>query len=75
MPDKGWHRTFDDPIPLPDAGELRTLREAGNFIAKLPKREHDARAWRAAIEALMLLVDRSQVPNRSLLNISRRPVL
>jgi hypothetical protein len=26
MPDKGWHRTFDDPIPLPDGNELRTLR-------------------------------------------------
>ena len=41
MSDKGSHRTFDDPIPLPDGGELRTLRDAGNFIAKLPKREHD----------------------------------
>jgi hypothetical protein len=50
MPDKGWHRTFDDPIRLPDGGELRTLRGAGNYIAKLPKREHDAPAWRAAIE-------------------------
>jgi hypothetical protein len=52
-----------------------TLRDAGNFIAKLPKREHDAPAWRAAIEALILVANRSQVPNRSLLNISRRPVL
>jgi hypothetical protein len=44
MPDKGWHRTSDDPIPLPDGSELRTLRDAGNFIAGLPKREHDAPA-------------------------------
>jgi hypothetical protein len=57
MPDKGWHRTFDDPIPLPDAGELRTLREAGNYIAGLPKREHDTAAWLAAIQALMLVVE------------------
>jgi hypothetical protein len=57
LTDKGWHRTFDDPIPLPDAGELRTLRDAGNFIAGLPKREHDTFAWRAAIQALMLVAE------------------
>ena len=45
MPDKGWHRTSDDPIPLPDGSELRTLRDAGNYIAALPKREHDTFAW------------------------------
>jgi hypothetical protein len=52
-----WSRAFDDPIPLPDGGELHTLRDAGNYIAGLPKREHDAFAWRAAIEALMLVVE------------------
>jgi len=57
MPNKGWSRGFDDPIPLPDGGELRTVRDAGNFIAKLPKREHDAPAWLAAIQALMLVVE------------------
>jgi hypothetical protein len=57
MSDKGWHRTVDDPIPLPKGGELRTLRDAANYITKLPKREHDAPAWRAAIEALMLVAE------------------
>jgi hypothetical protein len=33
------HRAFDDPIPLPDGSELRTLRYAGNYIAGLPNRE------------------------------------
>jgi hypothetical protein len=32
MSDKGWSRTFHDPIPLPGGGELRTLREAANYI-------------------------------------------
>jgi hypothetical protein len=32
------------------------LRDAGNYIAGLPKSEHDAFAWRAAIQALMLVV-------------------
>jgi hypothetical protein len=57
MPDKGWHRSFDHPIPLPDGGELGTLRDAGNFIAGLPKREHDTPAWLAAIQVLMLVVE------------------
>ena len=54
---RGWDRTFDDPIPLPDGRELRTLRDAGNYIAKLPKAEHDAPEWETAIRALMLVVE------------------
>jgi hypothetical protein len=53
---RGWDRAFDDPIPLPNGSELVRLRAAGNFIAKLPKREHDAPEWQAAIRALMLVV-------------------
>jgi hypothetical protein len=48
---------LDDFIPVPHGGELRTLRDAGHFIAKLPKREHGRFAWRAAIEALMLVAE------------------
>jgi hypothetical protein len=54
---RGWDRAFDDPIPQPDGGELRTLRDAGNFIAKLPKREHHAPEWQEAIRALMLVAE------------------
>jgi hypothetical protein len=57
MPDNGWSRTFDDPVPFPGGGELRTLRDAGNYISKLPKRERDAPPWLAAIQALMLVVE------------------
>jgi hypothetical protein len=42
-PDK-WHRTFNERIPLPGGGELCTLHDAGNYIAKLPKSEHDSMA-------------------------------
>ena len=52
----GWDRQFHDPIPLPDGGALRTLRDAGEYIANLPKAEHNAPAWRAAMEALLLAV-------------------
>jgi hypothetical protein len=57
MAENGWHRAFNDAIQLPDGGELRTLRDAGNFIAKLLKRKHDAPEWRAAIQALMLVAE------------------
>jgi hypothetical protein len=39
---KGWKRAFEDPIPLPDGRSLVTLRDAGNYITKLPKAEHTA---------------------------------
>jgi len=57
MSDKGWHRTFDDPIPLPGGGQLLTLRNAANYITKLPKCQHDAPAWQAAIEALIIVAE------------------
>jgi hypothetical protein len=32
---------FDDPIPLPRGRQLVTLKDAGNYITKLPKAEHE----------------------------------
>ncbi|MBB4369123.1 hypothetical protein GGD63_001911 [Bradyrhizobium sp. cir1] len=58
MTDEGWHRAFDDPISLPDSRKLITLHDAATFITTRPKREHDAPEWQAAIEALMLVVER-----------------
>jgi len=40
--ERGWQRRFDDPIPLPRGRQLVTLQDAGNYITKLPKAEHDA---------------------------------
>jgi hypothetical protein len=53
--DKGWSRRFDDPIPLPRGSRLVTLKDAGNYITKLPKAEHEAPEWQAAMEALILV--------------------
>jgi hypothetical protein len=50
-----WSRKFDDPIPLPRGRQLVTLKEAATYITKLPKAEHEAEEWQAAIEALMLV--------------------
>jgi hypothetical protein len=57
MPDKGWQRRFDDPIPLRPGRQLVTLQDAGQYITKLPKTEHDAPEWQAAMEALLLVAE------------------
>jgi hypothetical protein len=51
----GWGREFDDPIELPDGRQLVTLEDAGTYITKLPKAEHEAPEWQAAMEALILV--------------------
>jgi hypothetical protein len=56
-PDKGWRRRFEDPIPLPRGRKLVTLQDAGNYITKLPKAEHEAPEWRAAMESLLLVME------------------
>jgi hypothetical protein len=35
--------------------KLVTLQDAGNYITKLPKAEHEAPEWQAAMEALILV--------------------
>ena len=52
----GWKRRFDDPIPLPRGRHLITLEDAGNYITRLPKAEHEAQEWQAAMESLILVV-------------------
>lgn len=53
----GLGRPFEHPIKF-DGGELVALRDAGEYIAALPKKEHDTPEWRAAMEALLLVVER-----------------
>ena len=52
---RDWARDFDEPIALPDGRALRSLRDAGDYITKLPKAEHTAPEWQAAMEALILV--------------------
>jgi hypothetical protein len=47
----GWKRRFEEPIPLPRGRQLVTLEDAGNYITKLPKAEHEAQEWQAGMEA------------------------
>ena len=52
-----WSRAFDDPIPLPRGGQLITLKDAANYIQKLPKAEQDLEEWQAAVEALIMVAE------------------
>jgi hypothetical protein len=52
-----WSTRFDDPIPLTNGRALETLRDAAMHITKLPKAEHDALEWQAAMEALFLVAE------------------
>jgi hypothetical protein len=49
-----WTTRFEDPIALPDGRQLFTLKDAADYITKLPREQSDLAQWQAAIEALML---------------------
>jgi hypothetical protein len=48
-----WSRPFEDTITLSDGRTLSTLRDAGDFIASLPKAEQQRKEWQTAIECLI----------------------
>lgn len=52
-----WSAEFTEPISLPKGNPLRTLRDAANYITKLPKAEHNAPEWQAAMQALILVAE------------------
>ena len=52
-----WSSRFGDPIKLPDGRKLITLKDAGAYITELPKAEHDAPEWQAAMEVLILVAE------------------
>ena len=54
-----WAQRFDDPIVLPGRKPLATLCHAALYITKLPKAEHDAPEWQAAMQALLLIAERN----------------
>ena len=42
---------------MPGRKPLVTLRDAAQYITKLPKAEHDAEEWQAAMQALLLVAE------------------
>jgi hypothetical protein len=59
-----WDQKFFDPIELPKGKPLVTLRDAAQYIIKLPKVEWDADEWQAAMQALMLVAEQDGPPSR-----------
>jgi hypothetical protein len=53
---RGWSREFDEPIPLPDGGELRTLIDAGRYVDALPRSMLEREEWQAVMEVLLSAV-------------------
>jgi hypothetical protein len=43
-----WSRSFDDPIPLRDGRQLVTLKNAADYIVKLPKAKQDLEEWQTS---------------------------
>ena len=52
-----WDQRFFDRIELPNGQKLVTLRDAAQYIMKLPKAEHDAEEWQVAMRALLLVAE------------------
>jgi hypothetical protein len=52
-----WDQRFFDPIILPDQKPLATLGDAALSVTKLPRAEHDAEEWQAAMQALLLVAE------------------
>jgi hypothetical protein len=52
-----WSDEFEEPINLPNGRKLVTLRDAATYITKLPKADHTAPQWEAAMEALILVAE------------------
>jgi hypothetical protein len=51
-----WDQRFFDPIVVPGRKQpLVTLRDAAQYIIKLPKAERELPQWETAIELLMLV--------------------
>jgi hypothetical protein len=57
MAERGWRRPIEDPVPLPRGRQLVTLKDAANYIMKLPRAEQNAGEWQAATEALIMAAE------------------
>ena len=67
-----WDQRFLDPIMLPGRKQpLVTLRDAAQYITKLPKAEHDTEEWQAAMEALLLVAELDGPPMFARIGIMR----
>ena len=50
---------FPSRLPCRKGKPLTTLREAGTYISKLPKAEHESTEWQTAVQCLMQAADKA----------------
>jgi hypothetical protein len=48
-----WDRPFAQPVPLPEGPPAQTLRDAADYVRKLPLPERDCQEWRLAVQLLI----------------------
>jgi hypothetical protein len=48
-----WSLKFDEPIVLANGEALHTLRDAGEYVTRLPKKEADLSHWQVAAGCLL----------------------
>jgi hypothetical protein len=48
-----WSSTFHDPIPMAKGKPLRTLKDAADYVLRLPKKVAAAEHWQIAMEQLI----------------------
>jgi hypothetical protein len=63
--------TVFDPIMVPGRKPLVTLRDAAEYITELPKAEHDADEWQAAMQALLLVAEHDGPPMFARIGVMR----
>ena len=49
----GWSLPFEDVILLPNGCKLVTLKDAADYIMKLPKAEQKHEKWQTAVSCLI----------------------
>lgn len=74
-----WAKRFSKPIPVPAGKPLVTLRDAGNYIDRLPKSVKHESEWQTAAKALLAVVEHNgpamfaEIGIRAALNRDRPP--
>ena len=53
-----WSLKFDEPIALAKGNALRSLRDAGNYVTALPKKESALSHWQVAASCLLTAVEK-----------------
>ncbi|MFC0243703.1 hypothetical protein [Rhodopseudomonas telluris] len=57
MKRSGWDAAFDPPIELPEGGSLKTLRDAADYIQRLPAAEQQHEKVQTALHVLLQAAD------------------